>query len=67
MSKCPHWRDGLNSPSCNCGVAVAAGRDIFIMSKCEQSGPWDIGFKNCEDGVLRDKVLERDSSYIVSN
>ena len=51
---------------CNCGVAVAAGRDVFVVSRCNTNGPWDIGFKRCDDNVLKNKILTRGSLYIVS-
>ena len=34
------------------------------MSKCDVNGPWDVGFKHCEDDVL--KVSTRNNNYIVS-
>ena len=43
------------------------GRDVFVVSKCDEGGPWDVGFKNCEDDVLKGKVLERESNYMVSS
>ena len=30
------------------------------------NGPWDIGFKRCDDKILTDKVLTRGSVYTVS-
>ena len=51
---------------CNCGAAVAVGRDVFVVSKCNPNGPWDIGFKRCDDNVITDKILTRGSIYSVS-
>ena len=50
---------------CNCGVAVAAGRDVFVVNKCNPNGPWDIGFKRCDDKILTDNILIRGSVYTV--
>ena len=47
---------------CNCGVAVQAGRDLYIISAC--NNVLEIGYKQCDDGVLIVKQ-ETDSIYTV--
>lgn len=47
---------------CNCGVAVRAGRDVFVVSTCEYK--LQIGYTQCEDGVLVVKQ-ETDLTYAV--
>ena len=54
------------TPFCNCGAAVAVGKDVFMVNNCDKSTGWDIRFKNCEDGVLKEKVLEKGRNYKVS-
>ena len=36
-----------------------------MVSKCDKNGPWDVGFKHCEDNILKGKVWERESNYMV--
>lgn len=47
---------------CNCGVAVQAGRDIYLISTCNNI--MEIGYKQCDDGVLLVKK-ENDYTYTV--
>ncbi|XP_052788060.1 uncharacterized protein LOC128222920 [Mya arenaria] len=45
---------------CNCGIAVKAGRDVYIISTCENR--LQIGYTQCDDNVLVAKK-ETDTSY----
>ena len=66
-SKCPNYHTNTNKPWCNCGVVVAAGRDVFIVNNCNKNLGWEIAFRICEDGVLKDKVVRRGNNYYVSH
>lgn len=50
---------------CNCGVAVSAGRDVFIVNNCGNGGrkKWDVRFRECKDRVLRRKVTRVTTSH----
>ncbi|KAL4239800.1 hypothetical protein ACF0H5_000603 [Mactra antiquata] len=47
---------------CNCGVAVQAGRDVYVVSTCNNM--LEIGFKQCDDGVILVKQ-ESDTLYTI--
>ncbi|KAK3588319.1 hypothetical protein CHS0354_014894, partial [Potamilus streckersoni] len=53
------YRNG-GTPFCPCGVAVRAGRDVFVVDKCDS--PQKIHMKQCLDGVLNGKVRELGNS-----
>ena len=50
-------------PYCNCGAAVAVGRDVFVVNDCDGEIP---RFRSCGDGVMKDLVFESSGDYIVS-
>ncbi|XP_052796450.1 uncharacterized protein LOC128228929 [Mya arenaria] len=52
-------------PACNCGIAVNLGRDVFVIDACTRRSRFDIKFKQCNDGLLRDKVKKSGSTYRV--
>ncbi|KAK3609845.1 hypothetical protein CHS0354_015031 [Potamilus streckersoni] len=41
-------------PFCPCGVAIAAGRDVFVVDRC--SIPIKIYMPLCDDGILQGKI-----------
>ena len=47
---------------CNCGVAIRAGRDVFVVSTCDNQ--IQIGYTQCDDAVLVVKK-ETDLTYSV--
>ncbi|XP_053396430.1 von Willebrand factor D and EGF domain-containing protein-like [Mercenaria mercenaria] len=47
---------------CNCGVAVRAGKDIYVIDVC--NGSLKIGYKLCSNGVLR-TMKENDFTYTI--
>ncbi|WAQ98101.1 FBP1-like protein [Mya arenaria] len=51
--------------SCNCGIAVNVGRDVFVINACTYRIRFDIKFKQCDDGLLRDKVTKSGNTYKV--
>ncbi|KAL3836667.1 hypothetical protein ACJMK2_022089 [Sinanodonta woodiana] len=48
-------------PYCPCGVAIAAGRDVFVIDRC--STPIKIYMPKCDDGTLKGKVKTDGKSY----
>ncbi|KAL3836563.1 hypothetical protein ACJMK2_021987 [Sinanodonta woodiana] len=48
-------------PFCPCGVAIAAGRDVFVIDRC--SIPIKIYMPKCDDGTLKGKVKTDGNSY----
>ncbi|KAK3592575.1 hypothetical protein CHS0354_018842 [Potamilus streckersoni] len=53
-----------NPPYCPCGVAVRAGRDVFVVNKCEP--PFEVRMVQCLDGVLKGKVTTDKKSFTVN-
>ncbi|KAH3858727.1 hypothetical protein DPMN_101354 [Dreissena polymorpha] len=54
--------DGNNPAKCNCGVAVRAGRDVYVINVC--NGYIDIGYRQCSDKALTVKK-ENDYTYTI--
>ncbi|KAH3872712.1 hypothetical protein DPMN_035933 [Dreissena polymorpha] len=54
--------DGKSLAKCNCGVAVRAGRDVYVINVC--NGYIDIGYRQCWDKALTVKK-ENDYTYTV--
>ncbi|KAH3805313.1 hypothetical protein DPMN_133613 [Dreissena polymorpha] len=52
LGKCATWATDSNKPFCVVAVAIAAGRDVFII---DIETP-EIGFRLCEDGILHRKI-----------
>ncbi|KAK3607803.1 hypothetical protein CHS0354_031304 [Potamilus streckersoni] len=48
-------------PFCPCGVAIAAGRDVFVIDRC--SIPIKIYMPRCDDDTLKGKVKTDGKSY----
>ncbi|XP_053378839.1 uncharacterized protein LOC123563039 [Mercenaria mercenaria] len=62
-AKVHHKLERCNSNAmCNCGIAVQAGRDIYVISTCNNI--MEIGYKQCDDGVLLVRQ-ETDSTYTI--
>ncbi|KAK3609847.1 hypothetical protein CHS0354_015033 [Potamilus streckersoni] len=55
---CYGFREG--PPFCPCGVAIAAGRDVFVVDRC--SIPITIYMPQCDDGTLKGKIKSDDRS-----
>ncbi|XP_053388862.1 uncharacterized protein LOC128551929 [Mercenaria mercenaria] len=54
---------GLTSPAkCNCGVAVRAGGDVYVINVCDRL--LDIGYKRCGDKALTVKK-DNDFTYTI--
>ncbi|WAQ95362.1 VWDE-like protein, partial [Mya arenaria] len=51
-----------NPAKCNCGLAVRAGRDVYVINVC--NGYIDIGYKQCWDKALTVKK-ENDFTYTI--
>jgi hypothetical protein len=51
------------SAQCNCGLAVRAGRDVYVINVCDNS--LVIGLTHCGDEALTIKK-ENDFTYTVS-
>ncbi|XP_052819122.1 uncharacterized protein LOC128244982 isoform X2 [Mya arenaria] len=48
---------GHSGPFCNCGVAVRAGRDVYVVDMCD--GQPDSGrFRECKDKVIFTKLVK---------
>ncbi|XP_053388852.1 von Willebrand factor D and EGF domain-containing protein-like [Mercenaria mercenaria] len=63
QAKVHHKLERCNSNAmCNCGIAVLAGRDIYVISTCNNI--MEIGYKQCDDGVLLVRQ-ETDSTYTI--
>ncbi|XP_052268580.1 uncharacterized protein LOC127869962 [Dreissena polymorpha] len=54
--------DGKSQAKCNCGVAVRAGRDVYVINVC--NGYIDIGYRQCLDKALTVKK-ENDYTYTI--
>ncbi|XP_052266898.1 uncharacterized protein LOC127868846 isoform X3 [Dreissena polymorpha] len=54
--------DGKSLAKCNCGVAVRAGRDVYVINVC--NGYIDIGYRQCWDKALTVKK-ENDYTYTI--
>ncbi|KAL3836566.1 hypothetical protein ACJMK2_021990 [Sinanodonta woodiana] len=48
-------------PFCPCGVAISAGRDVFVIDRC--STPIKIYMPRCDDETLKGKVKTDGNSY----
>ncbi|KAL3836000.1 hypothetical protein ACJMK2_021455 [Sinanodonta woodiana] len=48
-------------PFCPCGVAIAAGRDVFVVDRC--SIPITIYMPQCDDGTLQGKIKNAGNFY----
>ncbi|KAL3836001.1 hypothetical protein ACJMK2_021456 [Sinanodonta woodiana] len=48
-------------PFCPCGVAIAAGRDVFVVDRC--SRPITIYMPQCDDGTLKGKIKNAGNFY----
>ena len=61
-SLCP----GQPHAYCVCGVAVAVGRDVFVMDNCIRAPP---RFRSCRDGIMNELVYHnaRNDEYMVNN
>ncbi|KAK3592568.1 hypothetical protein CHS0354_018835 [Potamilus streckersoni] len=53
-----------NPPYCPCGVAVRAGRDVFVVNKCER--PFVVRMVRCLDGILRGKITTDGTSFMAN-
>ncbi|XP_052262075.1 uncharacterized protein LOC127865958 isoform X2 [Dreissena polymorpha] len=54
--------DGNSKAKCTCGVAVKAGRDVYVINVC--NGYIDIGYRQCWDKALTVKK-ENDYTYTI--
>lgn len=50
--------DNTSVAKCNCGVAVRAGRDVYVIDVCDRY--IDIGYKRCGDQAL---TVKKDSDF----
>ncbi|KAL3883434.1 hypothetical protein ACJMK2_029697, partial [Sinanodonta woodiana] len=48
-------------PFCPCGVAIAAGKDVFVIDRC--SIPIMIYMPQCDEGILRGKIKSDGNFY----
>ncbi|KAL3835998.1 hypothetical protein ACJMK2_021453, partial [Sinanodonta woodiana] len=48
-------------PFCPCGVAIAVGRDVFVVDRC--SIPTIIYMPQCDDGTLKGKIKNAGNFY----
>ncbi|KAL4239801.1 scavenger receptor [Mactra antiquata] len=60
--KISHCTDPSNKAKCNCGVAVRAGRDVYVINVCDNF--LDIGYRQCGDNALTVKK-DNDFTYTV--
>ncbi|KAL3836002.1 hypothetical protein ACJMK2_021457 [Sinanodonta woodiana] len=58
-NKCYGFPEG--PPFCPCGVAIAAGRDVFVVDRC--SIPITIYMPQCDDGTLKGKIKNAGNFY----
>ncbi|KAL3881775.1 hypothetical protein ACJMK2_028169, partial [Sinanodonta woodiana] len=58
---CYGFREG--PPFCPCGVAIAAGRDVFVVDRC--SIPIKIYMPQCDEGILQGKIKSDGNIYQV--
>ncbi|WAQ98100.1 VWDE-like protein [Mya arenaria] len=59
------WCSYRSYVKCNCGVAINAGRDVYIVNACTTRRYFDIRYKNCEDGVIVDKRTTTNKIVVV--
>ncbi|KAK3609853.1 hypothetical protein CHS0354_015039 [Potamilus streckersoni] len=50
-----------DGPFCPCGVAIASGRDVFVVDRC--SKPIKIYMPQCDDGTLKVKIKGAGNFY----
>lgn len=60
--KISHCTDASSKAKCNCGVAVRAGRDVYVINVCDRF--LDIGYRHCGDDALTVKK-DNDFTYTV--
>ncbi|KAL3881897.1 hypothetical protein ACJMK2_028284, partial [Sinanodonta woodiana] len=58
---CYGFKEG--PPFCPCGVAIAAGRDVFVVDRC--SIPIKIYMPQCDEGILQGKIKSDGNIYQV--
>ncbi|KAL3835999.1 hypothetical protein ACJMK2_021454 [Sinanodonta woodiana] len=58
-NRCHGFPEG--PPFCPCGVAIAVGRDVFVVDRC--SIPTIIYMPQCDDGTLKGKIKNAGNFY----